>query len=126
MNLILGYSLSAMETKKKSIRVKVWIEDEKGETFFGAGQLKMLKAIDQYGSISAAAKQMKMGYRSMWGKLKKIEDRLGRRLLIREKGGTAGGSSKLTPEAHELVEKFSHLNTHIQEEAGAALQTIFD
>ena len=58
-----------MEKKNKSVHIKVWIEDDTGETFFGAGQLAILEAIDEYGSISAAAKEMKMGYRSMWGKL---------------------------------------------------------
>ena len=76
-----------MGKNQKKVHVKVWIEDDAGETFFGAGQLKILEAINRTGSISAAAKEMKMGYRSMWGKLKKIEERIGRPVLVRKKGG---------------------------------------
>lgn len=115
-----------MENKKKSVRIKVWLEDDKGETFFGAGQLSILETIDETGSISAAAKQMKMGYRSMWGKLKKIEKRFGMKVLIRQKGGCTGGSSILTPEARDLVDKFKQLKQCINEEAAKALKNIFE
>lgn len=115
-----------MEKKKKSIRVKVWIEDDSGETFFGAGQLRILEVIDRTGSISAAAKEMKMGYRSMWGKLKKIEERFGQPVLVRQKGGSTGGSSTLTPQARDLVAKFSQLKQRINDEATEALNHIFE
>lgn len=117
--------VSVMEKNAKNIRVKVWIEDDDGGTFFGAGQLKILEVIDEKGSISAAAKEMKMGYRSMWGKLKKIEERFGRPVLIRQKGGSSGGSSVLTPEARELIDKFRQLKQRINTEAQTALSKIF-
>ena len=112
----------AMEKKKKRVRIKVWIEDDNGETFFGAGQLKILETIDETGSISAAAKQMSMGYRSMWGKLKKIEAHLGMKVLIRKKGGSKGGSSSLTPEARDLVDRFRQFKQRINTEASRALE----
>jgi len=124
--LILRYSPNVIENRHKSVRIKVWIEDEKGETFFGAGQLKILEAIDNTGSVSAAAKEMKMGYRSMWGKLKKIEKRFGKPVLIRQKGGIKRGSSTLTAEAREMVDKFKQLKQKINAEASSALETIFD
>ncbi len=102
-----------MEKSKHLIHTKIWIEDEQGETVFGAGQLKILEVIDAEGSISAAAKVMHMGYRSMWGKLQKIEQRIGKPLLIREKGGASGGKSVLTPEAKILVQKFRILQHRI-------------
>jgi len=87
--------MTAMVNTKKQVRVKVWIESVDGETVFGSGQVKILETIDQEGSISAAAKFMNMGYRTMWGKLKKIEARTGKMLLIRKKGGILGGKNKL-------------------------------
>ena len=114
-----------MENDVKSVCVKVWIEDENGETVLGAGQLRILQVIDEKGSISAAAKEMKMGYRSMWGKLKKIEQRLGHSVLIRQKGGTSGGSSTLTPDAKKIIKKFRLLEQKINSEARAALKEIF-
>ena len=106
-----------MKNHKHSVHTKIWIEDEQGDTVFGAGQLKILEVIDAEGSISAAAKAMNMGYRSMWGKLRKIEERTGKPVLIRKKGGAAGGNSVLTPEAKIMVEKFRQLQHEINEKA---------
>lgn len=117
---------SVMKPRNKKIHVKIWIEDEQGKTFFGAGQLAILETIDECGSISAAARQMKMGYRSMWGKLKKIEKRFGAPVLIRQKGGRSGGSSTLTTEAKDLIQKFGQLKLRINEEAETALTNLFD
>ena len=106
------------------IHTKIWIENDQGEMVFGAGQLKILEAIDNEGSISAAAKKMKMGYRSMWGKLKKMEQRLGKQVLIRKKGGTSGGASVLTTDAKTLVKRFRHINQKIDFDAQNALDEI--
>ena len=91
---------------------------------FGEGQRKILETIDNEGSISAAAKEMKMGYRAMWGKLKKMEQRLGKQLLIRKKGGVSGGASVLTSEAKILVEKFRNIQQKINLDANNALGEI--
>ncbi len=106
------------------IHTKIWIENDQGEMVFGAGQLKILEAIDKEGSINAAAKKMKMGYRSMWGKLKKMEQRLGKQVLIRKKGGTSGGASVLTADAKILVKRFRHINQKINVDAQNALDEI--
>ncbi len=106
-----------MNDSEQLICTKIWIEDGQGKTVFGAGQLKILEVIDKEGSISAAAKAMNMGYRSMWGKLQKIEQRVGKQLLIREKGGASGGKSVLTPDAKILVQKFKLLHHKINENA---------
>lgn len=105
----------AMENKKLRVRIKVWIECETGETVFGEGQLSILEAIEKNGSINAAAKSMGMGYRSMWGRLKKIEQRMGRPLLIRQKGGASGGRSILTPEAKAVVDQFRQLRQQLND-----------
>ncbi|MCP3898232.1 MAG: LysR family transcriptional regulator [Desulfobacteraceae bacterium] len=113
-----------MKDNKHSIHTKIWIEDKQGNTVFGAGQLKILEVIDSEGSISAAAKAMNMGYRSMWGRLKKIEERTGKPVLIRKKGGAAGGNSVLTPEAKVMVEKFKKLKQKIDHNADEVFKDI--
>ena len=114
-----------METQNLKIRMKVWIEGETGEPLFGEGQIYILEAIEKEGSINAAAKAMGMGYRSMWGRLKKIEERLGTPLLIRRKGGVSGGQSVLTPEAKRMVEKFRQLQQNLHETAEKIRFNIF-
>ena len=117
--------VSAMENSKKRVRIKVWIECETGETLFGEGQLRILEAIENNGSISAAAKSMSMGYRSMWGRLKKIEQRMGKPLLIRQKGGVSGGQSILTPEAKVLVHRFKQLQDRLNDVSEKVFKDIY-
>ncbi|HKL00953.1 MAG TPA: LysR family transcriptional regulator [Desulfotignum sp.] len=75
----------------------------------------ILETIREQGSINAAAKALGMGYRSMWGRLRKMEKRLGKPLLVRHKGGAQGGHSDLTPEALEMIEKFKRMRQEITE-----------
>jgi len=103
------------------LRIKIWIERETGDSIFGEGQMHILETIRDQGSINAAAKALGMGYRSMWGRLRKMEKRLGKPLLERHKGGAAGGHSDLTPEAVEMIDKFKRL----QQEITDASETIF-
>ncbi|SPD75736.1 Predicted molybdenum transport regulatory protein ModE (HTH domain/molybdenum-binding protein) [uncultured Desulfobacterium sp.] len=95
------------------IRSKIWIEDNEGEVVFGLGRLKILDAIERLGSIHGAAKELKMSYRAIWGRIKATEDRLNRQLLVRSIGGATGGGSELTPFALSLLEGFRRLQGSI-------------
>ncbi|NOX32224.1 MAG: hypothetical protein GXP56_00590 [Deltaproteobacteria bacterium] len=58
---------------------------------------------------------MGMGYRSMWGRLKKIEQRIEKPLLIRRKGGASGDKSVLTPDAKIMVEQFRKFKLRVED-----------
>ena len=88
------------------VRTKIWIIDPSGDVLFGMGRVKILEAIEQLGSINAAAKALRMSYRAVWGRIKATEERLGRDLIIRTTGGAKGGGSALTPYAKELIAGF--------------------
>lgn len=120
-----GKVVSAMENSNIRVRIKVWIECETGETLFGEGQYRILEAIERKGSISGAAKSMRMGYRSMWGRLKKIEQRMGKPLLIRQKGGASGGQSILTPDAKVMVDRFKQLQERLNDVSGKVFEEIY-
>ena len=104
------------------IRSKIWIEDDSGNVVFGLGRLKILDAIDRLGSIQGAAKELKMGYRAIWGKINATEERLNRPLLIRNKGGRAGGGSQLTPFALSLLVYFRHLHQRVSDLSDAEFE----
>lgn len=105
------------KSKKLAIRSKIWIEDEKGNMVFGLGRLRILWAIEKYGSILAASKSLNMSYRAAWGKIKTTEQRLGKPLLARQVGGVSGGGSQLTPFGKALVKKFEYLQSLVEKEA---------
>ncbi|MCF8130608.1 MAG: LysR family transcriptional regulator [Deltaproteobacteria bacterium] len=95
------------------VRSKVWIEDDAGNVVFGLGRLRILDAIDRLGSIQGAAKELKMSYRAVWGRIKATEDRLNQPLLVRSIGGGKSGGSQLTPFALSLLVHFRHLHQRI-------------
>ncbi len=100
-----------------SIRSKIWIAAPDGEVVFGLGRMKMLEAIRRTGSIHAAAKELGMSYRAVWGRIKATEERLGEALLLRNIGGASGGGSELTPFALELMERFQKLHQLVARES---------
>ena len=51
--------------------------------------MDLLQAVAKKGSISAAARELSLSYRHVWGELKRWEDVLGHELIIWEKGQSA-------------------------------------
>ena len=85
------------------IKSKLWIEVE-GESVFGRGRRFLLQAIDKYGSINQAAKEINISYRKAWGYIKAMEERLGIKLVDRQAGGKNGGGATLTDEARVFLQ----------------------
>jgi molybdate transport system regulatory protein len=110
---------------KLTIKSKTWIEDESGRMVFGTGRLRILELVAQYGSIHAAAKELKMSYRAVWGKIKATEDRLGQTLVRRKPDGTRRGGSELTPFANNLMERFRQLHDLVEKEADLLFENAF-
>jgi molybdate transport system regulatory protein len=113
------------KSRKLVVKSKIWIEDEQGDVVFGSGRLHILGAIEKHGSILAAAKELGMSYRAVWGKIKATEERLGRPLLTKRTGGKSGGGSELTAFAKALVERFRHLENLIMATSDTLFQGIF-
>jgi molybdate transport system regulatory protein len=90
------------------VRSKVWLEID-GEPVLGQGREQLLRLIQATASINAAARQMGIPYRKAWTYLDAMEKRLGYPLVSRQKGGTGGGKSSLTPEALALLEGYDAL-----------------
>lgn len=106
------------------IRSKIWIE-KNGEPVFSKGRCILLKAIDEHGSITGAAREMGISYRKAWGYLKAMESRLGFSLVSTRVGGGRGGGARLTEEARTMLEKFEDLETGMKELVDRRFAEIF-
>ena len=95
------------------LKTKIWIENDSGEIVLGQGRIRMLEAIDRTGSINAAAKALGMSYKAVWERLRRTEERLGKVLVIRKKGGASGGISKLSDYAYQLIDRFNELQQDV-------------
>lgn len=86
-------------------RAKFWLEND-GKLVLSEYRVRLLRLIDETGSLASAAEAMHLSYRRAWGKIREIEDNLGLRLIDREIGGVGGGGSQLTPEGRAIIERF--------------------
>ena len=86
-------------------RSNLWIEQD-GEVVLSRWRVDLLRAIDQTGSINAAAEKMKVSYHRAWEKLHEMETRLGVTLVETQTGGVHGGGARLTAAAREYIAHF--------------------
>ncbi len=101
------------------IRSKIWIEDQNGKAIFGLGRYRILDAVQRLGSLQAAAKELKMSYRAIWGRITATEKRIGKPLLIKDSHG-----SRLTPLAEALIKQFRRIRVIVESEADEAFDDI--
>ncbi len=89
---------------------KLWLEHS-GEYVFGPGAFALMTSIHKTGSITQAAKELKMSYRYAWGVIRKIEKKLDAKLLKSFKGGReGGGGAKVTEYGLSLMKLYSLVN----------------
>lgn len=105
---------------------KIWIADEKGCGILGDGKWRILKAVDEYGSLVAACKALNITYRRTWGDLQTISLQLGFPLLSTIRGGRDGGGSALSPQGKKLVEAFDRFHQRTDHVVNEALAAFLD
>ena len=88
-----------------NIRFQFWIE-RNGEIVLDKRLAELLKAANEFQSLSAATRKYRMSYRQAWGKLRAAEGRLGFKLLDCP---NPGKGMCLTPNAIRLLEKYDIL-----------------
>ena len=106
------------------VKSKVWL-DNKGSLSFGPGRAKMLSAISKAGSINSAAEELGMSYRHVWSYINVAEKRLGKKLLLRKRGGSNGGGAELTEYAIGLIRKYEKLEREVAQYVEKRYQVIF-
>lgn len=113
-----------MKTFKVQVRSKVWLEVQ-GRPVLGPGRRELLRAVEEQGSISKAARLLNLTYRKAWGQIKAMEDQLGLPLVQKQAGGQGGGGARLTPEAKDLLSKYARLSQGLEEEVDEKFREIF-
>src|SRR5258705_12049865 len=72
----------------------------------GPGKADLLAAIARTGSISAAAREMKMSYRRAWLLVEAINSAFRRPLIETLTGGRSGGGARITPLGREVLRRY--------------------
>src|SRR6476469_1883039 len=89
-----------------SPRHKVWLNWD-GLFLMGPNYLRFLAAVDETGTIREGGRAVGWSYRTCLNRLRRMEQVLGRPVLVTSRGGKAGGGARLTPEARRFVKIFS-------------------
>ncbi|MEJ1964553.1 MAG: LysR family transcriptional regulator [Gammaproteobacteria bacterium] len=80
----------------------LWLE-RNGCKFLGSTRIDLLESIQRAGSITAAAKEIGLSYKTAWDAVDSMNNLAERPLLIRAPGGPHGGGSYLTEHGREVV-----------------------
>jgi molybdate transport system regulatory protein len=96
------------------VKTKVWLEKD-GKLFMGWGRATLLRKIDELGSISAAAKSMKLAYRNAWLWVEAMNRLSGKPLVEKATGGAHGGYAHVTDEGRRIVKEYLDRRAQVHE-----------
>jgi molybdate transport system regulatory protein len=98
--------------KKYTIRARIWIDETEGP-FLGIGRVWLLQHIGETGSITNAAKEMKMSYRQAWQLVEDMNKQAKEPLVEKLLGGKGGGGAQLTVAGQKAVQAFYALEKKV-------------
>lgn len=96
-----------MNAKNKEITLQgaVWMTVD-GENLGGQSRISLLAQLAESGSITQAAKAVKMSYKAAWDAIDTMNNLAGEPLVERLTGGKGGGGTRLTKRGEQLVSNF--------------------
>ena len=74
----------------------------------------LLENIEKFGSIAAAAKEMGLSYRNAWLWVESMNQLAPAPLVEKVSGGSGGGYTRLTEEAHRAIAHYKALHDSLQ------------
>ncbi len=98
----------------KDARVTVRL-DFAGGRQLGHGKIRLLELIDEMGSISSAARMMKMSYRRAWLLADEVNKMFAEAVLETQLGGKGGGHARLTAFGRRLVSTYRSIEANAEQ-----------
>ncbi len=91
------------------IKSRIWIETGE-KVLIGEGRVRLLKAIEETGSLSKAAKSINMSYKKAWNLIDSVNKSAKEQVTINSVGGKGGGGAEITPYGKSLIKAFDNIN----------------
>jgi molybdate transport system regulatory protein len=90
----------------------------------GPGKIALLEAIRDTGSISAAARKLRMSYRRAWVLVDDLNRRVSSAVVETAPGGKFGGGTTLSPTGHRLVTLYREIERKALRHTSAATRNL--
>jgi molybdate transport system regulatory protein len=91
---------------------------------FGPGKARLLLAIAETGSISAAASRMGMSYRRAWELVDELNTGFAQLIVITQSGGNAGGGAAVTALGFEVLRRYREMEAKVRASLEADLSSL--
>jgi len=106
-------------------RAELHLRVVKGRTrAIGPGKIALLEAIRDTGSISAAARKLRMSYRRAWMLVDDLNRRVSSAVVQAAPGGRAGGGATLSPTGHKLVALYREIERKALRHTASATRSL--
>jgi molybdate transport system regulatory protein len=92
---------------------RIWIDGPEG-TFIGFGRVVLLERIMEHGSITKAAKSMKMAYRRAWDLVDSMNRQAEKPFVELATGGKGGGGAQVTEAGKKAIKLFRRFHDDLQ------------
>ena len=105
-------------------RVKLWLERD-GRIVMSDYRLRLLRFVEETGSLAEVAEWMGLSYRRAWGKIKELERNLDLPLVQSAVGGAGGGHTQITAEGRELLRRYAEFQRRAEEAVQEVYTAVF-
>jgi molybdate transport system regulatory protein len=108
--------------RKSTLHIRLNLTPSVG---FGPGKAELLERLAETGSISAAAKAMKMSYRRAWLLLDELNSCFVQPVAKKTKGGRGGGGgATLTPWGQTVLKLYRKIEADAQKASAKAVSAL--
>ena len=108
----------------KTLRLQLRLKRGR-DVVLGPGRAELLERVARTGSISAAAREMKMSYRHAWLLLEYTREIFGERLVETAQGGPRGGGAKLTPAGRRILAVYRRMERRAEAAIRPDIEQLF-
>jgi molybdate transport system regulatory protein len=96
------------------IEIKCHIDILKnGTAFLDSPKTSLLHEIDFHGSLSSAAKHLKISYQHAWNIIDEMNRVAPEPLVMKQRGGANGGGAQLSPYGKRVLKEYRFIESHV-------------
>jgi len=94
------------------------------EEAVGPGKIALLEHIGRSGSLSQAARELRMSYRRAWELLESLNNSFREQVVETTRGGRGGGGARLTVFGRELIRLYRAFDAELQARAARTFRAV--